>query len=236
MLINRGLDSVDGANTFLNPTRETLHNRSLPDSGAFVERVTRARDRGETVLVYGDYDVDGTTGTALLLRYLKSIGLNVLYFVPSREGRGYGIHPDILQEAKEKGVTLAITVDCGSEDVENAFAIQRMGIDLIITDHHPARQPNAGAFLTINPYINGYPFRYVSGAGVAYKLSAECRKSLGGSLDGLLALASFGTIADVMPLVDENRALARLGLQELVESVLPSLVALRRHVGLDKDK
>jgi len=236
ILYNRGYRTGSQALQFLQPSAERLRDRYLPGTEQCLQRLKTALQRKEKILIYGDSDVDGITGTAILVRYLKSLGLEVMYFVPPRSGRSYGIFPQLLPAAQSRNIPLIFTVDCGSEELQVSKTLQEAGIHLIVTDHHPARAPNPYAYLTLNPHLGGYPFPYLSGAGVAYKLSLCLQKELGGSVDGLLPLAALGTLADIMPLVEENRILCLHGLSELSSATSPPLSVLKEALGLTRQK
>jgi len=222
VLINRGRQEVDSARAFLSPQMNDLADPDLlPGMEAAVERILLAIQRREKVLVYGDYDVDGTAATALLVKFLRLAGLDVEYHVPHRIEDGYGLRRSAIESFKSLGIGLIITVDCGIGAVAEGEYLRQEGIDLIVTDHH---EPG-------NEVVSA-----CSGVGVAFKLawavskrfsdgrksSGEFRKFLLDSL-GLVAL---GTVADIVPLVGENRVFARYGLQALGSSCGPGLRAL----------
>ena len=236
--IRRGVVDDDTFRRFMTPTIDDLHDPStIHGIGAACERIGRAvRDR-ETILIYGDYDVDGVTSIVLLQTVLRSIGADVDFVVPHRLVDGYGLKIEVLERVlAERNVKLVITVDCGITSVEPVrLAIDR-GIDVIITDHHlpPGTLPDAAAVL--NPRQPGctYPFKDLAGVGVAFKLCCELirRNDKKISIDSLLKIAAIGTIADVAPLIGENRTIARLGLTGLADPRNPGLRALIRRIGL----
>jgi single-stranded-DNA-specific exonuclease len=236
--IRRGVVDDDTFRRFMAPTIDDLHDPStIHGIGEACERIGRAvRDR-ETILIYGDYDVDGVTSIVLLQTVLRSIGADVDFVVPHRLVDGYGLKIEVLERVlAERNVKLVITVDCGITSVEPVrLAIDR-GIDVIITDHHlpPGTLPEAAAVL--NPRQPGctYPFKDLAGVGVAFKLCCELirRNDKKISIDSLLKIAAIGTIADVAPLIGENRTIARLGLTGLADPRNPGLRALIRRIGL----
>ncbi|MFN4182296.1 MAG: single-stranded-DNA-specific exonuclease RecJ, partial [bacterium] len=227
ILVNRSYRTVEEAQEFLRPSLSRWENIFLPHSEEFVYFIQQAKREKIPVLIYGDYDVDGITGTCIFVQYLKSIGIPVWYFIPQREREGYGIHPDVLPQCQEKKIRLLLTVDCGTEEEDTVQQFRNAGIEVIVTDHHPSRKPVQSASLFINPQFHNYPFRYLSGSGVAYKLVQHCAKILGGNTEGLLAISALGTIADQMPLVGENRAIVREGLAEWNRLVLPAFRSLK---------
>jgi len=236
--IRRGVIDGDTFRRFVAPTIADLHDPStIHGIGEACERIERAVRDGETILIYGDYDVDGVTSIVLLQTVLQSIGAEVDFVVPHRLVDGYGLKIEVLERVlADRNVRLVITVDCGITSVEPVrLAIDR-GIDVIITDHHlpPGTLPDAAAVL--NPRQPGcaYPFKDLAGVGVAFKLCCELirRNEKKISIDSLLKIAAIGTIADVAPLIGENRTIARLGLTGLADPRNPGLRALIRRIGL----
>src|SRR5213075_1397462 len=201
------------------------------------ERIARAvRDR-QAIVIYGDYDVDGVTSIVLLQTVLKSLGADVTFVVPHRLVDGYGLKIEVIERVLvEKAVKLVITVDCGITSVEPVRRALERGIDVIITDHHlpPGTLPEAAAVL--NPKQPGcdYPFKELAGVGVAFKLCCELIRRNGRktSIESLLKIAAIGTVADVAPLVGENRTIAWLGLHALAEPRNRGLRALMRRLGM----
>lgn len=238
LLYNRGIDDPGTARAFLNPELKLLHPpEALPGATAAAEIIARAvRDR-RRIVIYGDYDVDGTTGTAILWHVLKLADADVSYYIPHRLEEGYGLNGDALRQLHDEGAGLVITVDCGITAVEEARLARELGLPLIITDHHApgAELPEADAL--VHPGVDpGYPNRDLCGAGVAFKLAWAIAQKVCQSdrvtpafrefLVSAVGLVALGTIADVVPLVDENRILARFGLSGLRESQMPGLQAL----------
>ena len=239
VLINRGLKDADSARAFLNPQLNDLADPDLlPDIEAAVERTFAAARNKEKVLIYGDYDVDGTTATALLVRFLRLAGLDVDYYVPHRIQEGYGLNIAAIEEFKQRGVDLIITVDCGVGSVAECEHARAAGIDVIVTDHHEPGEQVASACAVVDPKLTGHlhTFRELSGVGVAFKLAWAVAKRFStgqkiseefrGFLLNSLGLVALGTVADVVPLLGENRVLVRYGLKALSSSAGPGLRAL----------
>ncbi len=200
-----------------------------------VDRIGLALRRNESVAVYGDYDADGLTGTALLVQYLEGMGARVRPFIPNRYREGYGLTEEALRALAAEGVQLVVTVDCGSRSVQEAAVAREIGLDLIITDHHAPGAVLPVASVLVNPKQPGdpYPFQQLSGAGVAHKLTQALAASLGGpDPDAHMDLVSIGTIADLVLLRGENRALAQAGLARLRAEQRPGLKALMAVAGI----
>ena len=233
LLVARGYDDPQTAEAFLKPTLAHLHDPLLmKDMELAVERLQSAIDRQEPILVYGDYDVDGTTGTAVLLRALRMLGATAGYHVPHRFTEGYGIQQPALEKAAREGYKLVVSVDCGIRAHEPLVWARENGIDVIITDHHlpDADEGAPPAFAVLNPNQNGcgYPDKNLAGVGVAFKLvhalfRARGRESV---VPGFLKMVAIGTVADVAKLVGENRAIVALGLSDLPKAVNYGLRAL----------
>ena len=238
LLLRRGIGSDDDYRRFVAPTIDDLHDpASIHGIGPACERIERAvRDR-ETILIYGDYDVDGVTSIVLLQTVLRSIGADAEHVVPHRLVDGYGLKTEVLDRVlQERAVKVVITVDCGITSIDPVRRAIEQGIDVIITDHHlpPGILPEAAAVL--NPKQPGcaYPFKELAGVGVAFKLACELIRRSGSKLSiaSLLKIAAIGTIADVAPLVGENRTIAWLGLHGLADPRNPGLRALMRRLGM----
>ena len=233
-----GMDTPEKAKEFLNDDLSLLHDPFLlKDMDKAVERVRCALKEGESIVVYGDYDVDGITATTLLSEYLRSQGGNVEPYIPDRMEEGYGLNQEAVDGFAGKGTKLIITVDCGITAVDEVEHARNRGIDVIITDHHECKEvlPNAVAVVDAHRKDCGYPFKCLAGVGVALKLVL----ALGGeeNRDELLTryadLAAIGTVADVMRLTEENRALVRCGLAQLQKGKRPGVVALLRETGAE---
>jgi single-stranded-DNA-specific exonuclease len=239
LLIARGYGEEDSARKFLHPSFEHLHDPSLMlGMKEAVERILRAIDLGEKILVYGDYDVDGTTGTVVLRRALKMLGAKTGFHVPHRFTEGYGINQAALEKALDNGFRVIISVDCGIRSHKPLEWAKANGLDCIITDHHlPDEDEGAPpAFAVLNPNQKGcsYPDKNLAGVGVAFKLAhalfrAKGRESL---VKGFLKVVAIGTVADVAPLVGENRAIVALGLADLPKATNPGLRALMEIAGI----
>ena len=238
LLARRQITDADAAARFLAPSLEQLHDpasmRGLP---AAVARLRAARDRGERVAVVGDYDVDGVSGTALLSAVLMACGVDTLPILPHRLLDGYGFQPVHAARAKDAGCSLVVTVDCGTTSIAAADAAIAAGLEVVITDHHlPGDTPLPAGVLLVNPHQDGctYPFSDLSGAGLAFKLAQAVARACGRNIPAgqLLRLACLGTIADLVPLVGENRVIAAVGLEELERTRSVGLRALLAVAGV----
>ena len=236
ILAARGITDPAEALTLLAGEEELSDPALLTDMDAACQRIWQAIDNGETIAVFGDYDVDGVTATALLYQHLKGMGATVKCMLPSREGDGYGLSKNAIQSMHNKGCTLIVTVDNGISAVEEADFAASLGMDLIITDHHlpPDTLPKAVAVVDPRREDDHSPFKGLCGAGVAFKLCA----ALDGCppeemLDYCGDLAAVGTVADVMPLTGENRTLVKAGLKLLQQTDRPGISALLEEVGLE---
>ena len=243
LLLRRGHSTVDDIRAFLDPSPGRLRKPdTLPDIARATERIIAAINRHERILIYGDYDVDGVTGTVLLVSVLGRIGADVIYYLPHREAEGYGFSAQGLQFAVAQGAKLIVTNDCGSSDHETLASAAKAGIDVIVTDHHELsgtmnERGLPPAYAVVNPKRtdSAYPFRELAGVGVAFKLAWSVLSALGRPKEELIALldlVGLGTIADIVPLVDENRILARIGLNAIRRSSRPGLQALLKVAGI----
>lgn len=238
LLISRGCDDEISARSFLQPSYDQLHDPYLMVGVAeAVDRLLLAIDNAEPVLVYGDYDVDGTTGTALLLRALNLLGARTGFHVPHRFTEGYGIQQAALEKAVAEGFKLAISVDCGIRAHEPLYWARDNGLDVIITDHH---LPDEGegvppAFAVLNPNQRGcnYPDKNLAGVGVAFKLVEALfrRRGKESSIGAFLKVVAIGTVADVAKLTGENRTIVALGLKDLPKATNVGLRALMEVAG-----
>lgn len=238
LLVNRGITDPDRALGFMRPDLRDLHDPFLlKDMDRAVDRIVRALHRDEKITVYGDYDVDGTTSAALLALFFRDIGVEASTFIPDRKD-GYGLGSEAIKKLHASGTTLIITVDCGVSDFEEISYASELGLDVIVTDHHEPTRGIPPAHAVVNPKRGDcpFPFKGLAGVGVAFNLVMAVRARLRevdwtkGELPNLkryLDLVSIGTIADVVPLVDENRVFASYGLRELQETERPGLVALK---------
>ena len=238
VLCARGLDTPQKARDFLDDREELLHDPFLlKDMDRAVARIRKALEHKETIAVYGDYDVDGITATCLLTDFLRRQGANVVFYIPDRMEEGYGLSHQAVELLHEQGVTLIVTVDCGITAVEETVHAAGLGIDVVITDHHECKEVLPDAAAVVNPHRADcqYPFPCLAGVGVAFKLAlalggAERRREL---LEEYADLTAIGTVADVMQLTDENRAIVRLGLQALTHTRRPGLRSLIREAGAE---
>ena len=238
IFVRRGIRSDDEFRRFVAPSLDDLHDAAaIHGMPAACERIERAVREGETILIYGDYDVDGVTSIVLLQTVLRSLGADAAHVVPHRLVDGYGLKTEVLERVLvERDVRLVITVDCGITSIDPVRRAIERGLDVIITDHHlpPGILPDAAAVL--NPKQPGctYPFKELAGVGVAFKLCCELIRRNGKkmSIESLLKIAAIGTVADVAPLVGENRTIAWLGLQGLADPRNPGLRALIRRLGM----
>jgi len=246
LLINRGISDIQQAERFLSSTlsdiRSPLGMKGMKEG---VERVQKALHNKEKIAIYGDYDVDGITSTSILLMFLKSAGANVSYYIPERIAEGYGLNADAISKLAERGVTLLITVDCGISDHAELKLAKGLGIDVIVTDHHEVPGDLPPAYAIINPKQSGcpFPFKNLAGVGVAFNFIIALRATLRDegfwkekevpNLKEYLDLVALGTIADVVPLVDENRIFVKYGLMELTASTKPGIIALKEISGLN---
>ena len=238
VLCARGLDTPEKAQAFLDDREELLHDPFLlKDMDRAVERINLALKQNEIIAVYGDYDVDGITSTCLLTDYLRQRGATVISYIPDRMEEGYGLSEQAVEQLHAQGVTLIITVDCGITAVTETLHAAQLGMDLVITDHHECKDTLPSAVAVVNPHRMDcrYPFPYLAGVGVAFKLVL----ALGGpeKQRELLAeyadLTAIGTVADVMQLTGENRVIVRLGLEALAHMKRPGLRSLIRESGAE---
>jgi single-stranded-DNA-specific exonuclease len=252
VLATRGVRSADELARFLAPAEDGLHDpRRLPDAAAALERVSLARKRGERVLVYGDFDADGLTGLAILVLALRGIGLDVAPYVPERLGDGHGLSLRAIDRATAEGQTLIVTADCGTSSAAEIDLAAERRIDVVVTDHHHAATWPARAVAVVNPQRadSAYPDHELTGAGVAWKVAhlltfLDAREEAGGRVESgepdslpqsvrdLSDLALIGTVADVAPILGENRCIAQVGLEKLRSAARPGLAALIVRAGL----
>ena len=229
LLLNRGVDTPEKAAAFLHPDEGQLHDPCLMENmGAAVRVIRRAIEEGQSIVVYGDYDCDGVCASVILLETLKSLGAKAEIYIPSRKDEGYGLNCEAVRQLAQNH-QLLITVDCGVTSVEEAALARELGMTVIITDHHtiPALLPPADVLL--HPQLGDYPCPFLCGAGVAYKLSCALA---GKQILPSLELCALATIADMVPLLDENRALAALGLKSMQTTLRPGLRALLSVAGV----
>lgn len=229
ILVNRNIVEDEYISIFLNPKRNNFHNPfSMLDMEKAVNRIIKAIENKEKTIIYGDYDVDGITSITTLKKFLHNRGLDVDYYIPNRLEDGYGLNREAIEKIADKGYKLMITVDCGISGIEEINLANELGIETIITDHHEQLEELPNAFCIINPKRkdNTYPFRGLAGVGVVFKLIQAISIKLGLEEKEYLKyldLVCIGTISDIVPLIDENRTISKLGLK---------LVEVTKNIGL----
>lgn len=239
LLVNRGVTQPDDAHTFLTAALTGLHEPSkLPGIAEAAERIYAAARNNQRICIYGDYDVDGITACTILWRCLTLAGADVDYYVPDRLEEGYGLNSDALRKLKDQNFQLVVTVDCGITSVEQAQVASELGIELIVTDHHEMKSSLPEAAVLVHPRLPGstYPFPHLCGAGVAFKLAWAIAQKFSNAqkvsdtfknfLVESVALVALGTVADVVPLIGENRIFVRQGLKHLQSGPSIGLKAL----------
>ena len=241
LLVQRGIDTVEKARKFFAPSLRDLHDPfQMKDMDRAVERIERAVKSGEKVMIYGDYDVDGTTAVALVYKFLSQIGhKNLLFYIPDRYVDGYGISVRSIDHAVRKGVTLVIALDCGIKAVEKVAYAKEKGVDFIICDHHLPAEEIPQAVAVLDPKRNdcNYPFDELSGCGVGFKLvEAYARRNNipFAEIEHLLDLLVVSIASDIVPLVDENRILAYYGLRKLNATPSKGLLSIIKICGLEE--
>lgn len=238
LLVQRGITTVDEAERFFHPSLRYLHDPFLmPGMDRAVERLNKALGSKERILVYGDYDVDGTTAVALVYKYIRNFYSNIDYYIPTRDDEGYGISNAVIDMAAEQGVKLIIILDCGIKaNAEIAYA-RSLGIDFIICDHHVPDEELPDAVAILNPKLEGstYPCSHLSGCGVGFKFMQAFAMSNAltpADLEGMLDLVAVSIAADLVPMVDENRVMTYHGLRRLNSNPNLGLRAIIRICGL----
>ena len=246
VLVVRGIETVEDAERFLYPNISQLADPFLmPDMEVSVERIIRALELKERICIYGDYDVDGITSVSIMLNMLRAVGADVIFYVPDRMDEGYGLNSRAVEDIHEKGARLLITVDCGTTSFEEIELCNRLGMDVIVTDHHQCRQQLPPALGVINPKREDckYPCSELAGVGVVYKLCTALEQRMRGSrangpqqvvpaAGDMLDLAALGTVADIVPLTGENRVLVHEGLKRMENTLNPGLRALIKVSGI----
>ena len=232
VLYNKGIVKDKDIELFLNPTRDDFYDPyEMPDMKVAVDRILEAMDKNEKTIIYGDYDVDGITSITVLKRFFKEQGWEVDAYIPNRLNEGYGLNKEAIKKIADDGYSLIITVDCGisgNEEVDYAYSL---GMEVIITDHHEPLDvlPNALAVIDCKRKDNKYPFNSLAGVGVSFKLIqaiGQRKKLEEKAYLKYLDIVSIGTISDIVPLVDENRVIAKLGLKLLEVTKKPSIRSL----------
>lgn len=239
IIANKGLKD-EQIKIFLEPTRDNFYDPFLlPDMEKAVDRIIKAIENKEKLIIFGDYDVDGITSTTVLKKFLEERGLEVGYYIPNRLKQGYGLNQEAIKQISEQGYTLMITVDCGISGTSDVEYANSLGIDTIITDHHEPLDILPNGIAVVDPKIanSKYPFRELAGVGVVFKLLQGLSIKLG--LDAkenlkYLDLVCLGTISDIVPLVDENRVITKLGLKLIEVHKNPGLKYLIDSCGFKK--
>ena len=241
MLVYKGITDTVEINNFFNPSLDDVFDPFIfKDMEKAVERIIRAINKEEMIMIYGDYDVDGTTSTALLYLGLKKVGAIVNYYIPHRMIDGYGLSLCGVDQIKEKGAQVIISVDCGINAIEEVEQINSLGMDIIITDHHNPKEKLPAAYAIINPKLEDckYPFVALAGVGVAYKLlmAVYSKMEIDSKefVDKYVDLVALGTIADIVPLTGENRIFASIGLERLFKKQNIGITALINIAGLSE--
>lgn len=234
LLIDRGIDTKEQIEKYLHPKREDLYDPMLmQDMDKAVAVIRDAIGKGEAITVFGDYDVDGVTATAILLTYLRKQGAKVDFYIPDRHGEGYGLNIAAVEQIASHS-QLLITVDCGITCAKEVARAKELGMRVIVTDHHQLGTEMPQCEAVLNPLLGHYPFRRLCGAGVAFKLV----QAMGGmeAVQPLWELAALATIADIVPLMDENRVLVYYGLEAMRTTQRPGLIALMESAGVEPQK
>ena len=237
VLAARGIETPQAANTYLGCEQPLCDPFLMEDMALAAGRIALALDRGEKIAVFGDYDVDGITATCLLTDFLRSLGGDCVPYIPGRLEEGYGLNPIAIRQLHSEGVKLIVTVDCGITALEEALLCQSLGIDLVITDHHECKDTLPQAIAVVDPHRPDcrYPHKDLSGVGVAFKLASAICGSQQEVLAGYADMVCLGTVADVMPLVGENRVFVSQGLTMLQNTQRPGLAALMEQSGCARE-
>jgi single-stranded-DNA-specific exonuclease len=235
--LNRGMDTAGEILSFINPSLKGLHDPFLlNDMDKAVERIMKAVANKESIVIYGDYDVDGVTSTSVLCRFLVSAGVDADFYIPDRMDEGYGVSKTAADKIIRSGASLVITVDCGITAVDEVLYLNKSGIDVIVTDHHECKERLPDAYAVINPCRpdSTYPFKELAGVGVAFKLinALSIRMDIPGRHLDYLDLVALGTVADVVPLTDENRVIVKYGMERITNTENTGLKALIDGSGL----
>ena len=233
ILAARGIDAPKAAHNYLDCAAQMHDPFRMQDMDRAAGRVGLAMSRGEKIAVFGDYDVDGITATCLLTDFIRKHGGDCVPYIPGRLEEGYGLNPIAIEQLYREGVRLIVTVDCGITAVEEANLCKQLGIDLVITDHHVCKQVLPEAVAVVDPHRpdDMYPHKGLSGVGVAFKLAASLCGSQEEVLQDYADMVCLGTVADVMPLQDENRTIVARGLESLRKTQRPGLIALMAESG-----
>ncbi|MFH1613373.1 MAG: single-stranded-DNA-specific exonuclease RecJ [bacterium] len=241
ILINRELTSLEDIKNFLTPSLDTLHSPFLlKDMDIACDRILQAINKKEKIIIYGDYDADGITSVSLLILTFRHFGINVDDYIPLRFNQGYGLNQESLEKIKKQGYSLVITVDCGITSFSEILYAKKIGLDVIITDHHEAKEnlPEALAIISPKRKDDNYPFKDLAGVGVAFKLSQCLFSKLDPSskeIFNFLDLVSIGTVVDVSPLINENRTLVKKGLEVINKNSNLGITSSKKIAGLNKN-
>lgn len=237
LLISRGV-GIQDVDKYINVSLNNLYDPFLmKDMEKTVERILIAKENNEKVVIYGDYDVDGVTSITVLYNFLKELGIDVSYYLPDRMEEGYGLNKDALKKLKDKGYTLVVTVDCGISAVDELDYANSIGLEVCITDHHECGKVLPKAYSIVNPKQEdcNYPFEMLAGVGVAFKVITALSIKLSLEKEAYLKyldIVTVGTIADIVPLLDENRIITKIGLEKIKETKNEGLKALIRVAGI----
>ncbi|CAM2849458.1 single-stranded-DNA-specific exonuclease RecJ [Paenibacillus sediminis] len=233
ILVTRGIRTIKDAESFLYATTEEMHDPMLMlGMKEAVTRITSAVKQGEKILIYGDYDADGVSSTALMVHLMRKLNASYDIYIPHRSKEGYGLHNHAIDSAHKQGVSLIVTVDTGISAVKEIAHANELGIDVIVTDHHEPPEILPEAYTLVNPKIPGcpYPFKGLAGVGVAFKLAHAI---LGELPKEWMQIVAIGTVADLMPLTDENRILVRYGIEQMRQTSYPGIRALLKVSGVE---
>ena len=238
ILASRGISGEQQARSYLSCDAPLIEPFAMRDMDLAAARVGLAMSRGETIAVFGDYDVDGITATCLLTHFLRSCGVECIPYIPGRLEEGYGLNPIAIHQLHSQGVKLIITVDCGITAIEEAELCRSLGIDLVITDHHECKDTLPEACAVVDPHRSDcrYPHKNLSGVGVAFKLACALCGDQEQILSTYADMVCLGTVADVMPLQGENRVFVDRGLQQLRKTCRPGIAALMTECGCDNEQ
>lgn len=235
LVLARQLATAESLDTFAK--EETIHHDPFlfSEMSKIITRINEAIDQGDPILIYGDYDADGVTGTSILVRCLRELGALVDYYIPNRFYEGYGPNEDAFMQAIADGYQLVITVDNGIAGIDEAEILLEHGVDLIITDHHQVKETLPRAYAILHPELDeNYPFHHLSGSGVALKVAEALLQEV--IPEDFYAIAMLGTIGDVVPLIDENRSIVKRGLAALRETEIEGLNAMMDLAGTEKSE
>lgn len=241
VVLGRGVREITQARQWLFDSRDGGYDPFLmPDMERAVQRLQRAVQLGERICCYGDYDVDGITATSLYLLFLRGVGAQVGFYIPERQNEGYGLNESAVRTLAQDGVKVLVTIDCGTTSYQEIQLAKSLGIDVIVTDHHQLQGPSPPFLAFLNPHRSDcqYPFKDLCSAGLAFKVVTAYVSSFGpGNLDvgSLMDLVALATLADMVPLKDENRLFVRQGLDQISKGSRCGIRALRQGAGLDQE-